>query len=86
MRMHTVHADAYDHRILVCVFIDVALEIVSFDRAARGEVLRIEVQHNPLARELIKRHLRAFLVGQAENRGVTALGRRLRLICGNRKK
>jgi hypothetical protein len=63
MRIHVVHADAYDHRILLSVLIDIALNIVSFDSAVRAEVLRIKVKHNPFALELIKRHLHAFLAG-----------------------
>src|SRR5271168_870383 len=86
MRIHVVHADAHDHRILRRVFIDVALEIVSLDRAARSKVLGIEVKHHPLALELIQRHLRAFLAGQTESRRRTPGNRRLRLVRGHRRK
>jgi hypothetical protein len=54
------------HGILACVFIDVALKIVSFDSAARVEVLGIEVKHYPFALELIKRHLHPSWFGRVK--------------------
>jgi hypothetical protein len=46
VRIDVIHADTYDHGIVLCIFIYVALKIVSFDRATRGEVFGIEVKHN----------------------------------------
>ena len=83
VRVHVVHTDAHDHGVLRRVFIDIALEVVCFDRAALREVLGIEIEHHPLALELIERHLRPFLAGQAESRGLRPRGWGLRLIRSN---
>ena len=81
-----IHADTYDHGIVLCIFINVALKIVSFDRAARGEVFGLEVKHNPLALEFIERHLRSLLVRQGESGGFVTRRRWLSRIRRDRRK
>jgi hypothetical protein len=86
VRIDVIYADSYDHGIVLCIFINVALKIVSFDRATRGEVFGLEVKHNPLALEFIERHLRSLLVRQGESGGFVTRRRWLSRIRRDRRK
>src|SRR5664280_221951 len=48
VRVHRVDADAEDDRVRLFVLREVALEVVGLHRAAGREVLRIEVEDDPL--------------------------------------
>jgi len=45
------HADAEDGGVGLFILREIALEIVGFDRAARGEIFRVKVEDDPLAVE-----------------------------------
>src|SRR5882724_33287 len=83
VRIHGIKADAENDSLLLLILVDVSLEIVGLNGASAGEILGVEVKHNPLAFKLVERNLRAFLVGQSEGR-CGAADRRLCRICGHR--
>src|SRR5829696_1847143 len=47
---------------------EVALKVTGFKRAAAGEVLRVEVEHHPLAFVVGETHLLAFVVDEIKSR------------------
>src|ERR1017187_672865 len=49
-----VHAHADDDRVLLLVLRKVLLEIVRFDGAALGHVLRVEIEHGPFASKALE--------------------------------
>ncbi len=61
-----VEADAEDDRVGRVILGDVALEVVSFDGAAGGLVLGVEVEDNPLAFVVGEADGLVFLRGQGE--------------------
>src|ERR1700678_1343827 len=75
-----IHAHTENDSVGGVILWQVVLEFVSFNRAASGHVLRIEVQHHPLALHAVKRDGRAVLRGKAECGGNLA---HRRLICKN---
>src|SRR4051794_40649781 len=76
VRIDVVFADADDDGVLRLVLRQVALEVVRFERATRGEVLRVEVEDDPLALELVERDGRRILTRQLERRRGSPFGRR----------
>src|ERR1035437_9831090 len=66
VRVHRVDADAEDDRVRLFVLREVALEVVGLHRAAGREVLRIEVEDDPLPLVLIERDRRPFLARKRE--------------------
>src|SRR5262249_19113590 len=68
VRLRGVHADSDDDGVGRLVLRQVALEVMGFERAAGGEVLRIEVQNDPLPAKVLELRGLAFLAGQRERR------------------
>src|SRR6266702_2947229 len=54
VRSFILHADSEDDGVFMLVLREVALEIVRFLRAPAGEILRIEIQNDPLAPEIVE--------------------------------
>src|SRR5216683_6480955 len=54
VRSFILHADSEDDGVFLLVLREVALEIVRFLRAPAGEILRIEIQNDPLAPEIVE--------------------------------
>src|SRR5882762_3906052 len=54
VRLLVLHADAKDHGILRVILSQVPLKIVGFDCASGGHILRIEIEHHPLALEIMQ--------------------------------
>ena len=68
----------------------IALEIMRFDRAALGHVFRIEIQHYPLATEILQADSLAFLGLESEIGCLAAFRRQLgsahkRSLCAEEK-
>ena len=69
-----IDADAYDDGVVFVVEGEIALEVVGFDGAAGGVVFRIEVEHHPLAFEIMQADAAAVLRRQGEiGRGLADL-------------
>src|SRR5262249_56434836 len=68
VRLRGVDADAEDDRVQLRVLLGVALEVVRLERAAAGEVLRVEVEHDPFAAVVGELGGGAFVARQREIR------------------
>src|SRR5262249_30056112 len=69
-----VHADAEDDRVGGFVLGEVPLEVVRLERAAAGEILRIEVEDDPLSAVVLELGGLAFLIRQREGRSLVPDG------------
>ncbi len=67
-----LHAHADDRCVLLFILSEVALEIVRFDGAPAGEILRVEIEHHPFALEVVQADRFAFLRIQREIRSCRA--------------
>src|SRR5690349_23351241 len=56
---------------------EVALEVVRFERAAAGEIFRVEIKHHPLTFVVAEIDLLAFVVREREGWGGRSHGRHL---------
>jgi hypothetical protein len=63
-----IHAHADDYGVMLVVLRDGSLEVVRFKRAATGAVFGVEVEHHPLAPEIMQADATAILRGKGEIR------------------
>src|SRR5580700_2909063 len=76
VRLLILHAHAENHGVLRLILGQVALEIVGFDRAPGGHILRIKIEHHPLALEIMQADGLSFLRIQCKVRRRRPYGRR----------
>ena len=69
-----LHADANDYGVLLLVLRQVALEVVGFHRAPARKILRVEIEHHPLALEIVQANRLGLLRIQREVRCGTSDG------------
>ncbi len=61
VRLSSVYTHAEYYGLCMIVFVQVALEIMSLERAATSEVFGVEIEHHPMALEILEAGFLAFV-------------------------